>query len=416
MPPRRLNALLIGIAAFAAVLILGAALGLSDWIAERRLLFLALAAAALAVAVIAFVELFRGAQRSDAALARLRATAAALVAEVEDPNDLRAAAILDALSEPVLVLNQQAQVTLVNGPAKTLLGAEPVTVGTSVYAALARGSLERALAGGEKTEVLLERVDGEPLEARVVPLAGGEGAILAFAQRPAAAAGGGGLDYDFSLHDRPPPPSPVTDATPLAELPVLVFDCETTGLDVGSDRVVSLGAVRLQGGRIFRADCLDLLVHPGCAIPARSTAIHGITDAMVAQAPGFPEAFPRFLELGEGCVLVGHNLPFDLSMLAREVGLAGLAWERPVGLDTLQLSTVLLHDIEDFSLEALAAHLGVTIRGRHTALGDALVTAEIYARMLPLLAAEGVTSYGQAQMLAARARAILRRQRAAGWL
>ncbi len=416
MSQRRLDTFLIGCVGFLAVAAILLGFGFSDWVASRSGLFMVLAGVALAVALIAFASLFRAARRAEAALTRLRGTAAALASAVVDPNDLRAAAILEALSEPVLVINQLAQVTLVNGPAKALLGAEQVAVGTSVYAALARRPLERALARGETTTARLDRTDGESLQASIVPLAGGEGAVLCFGSRREA--GSGGLDHDLSLHDQPPRPRPIDDATPLDDLPVVVLDCETTGLDVTADRVVSLGAVRLQGGRIFRTTCLDLLVNPGCGIPAGSTAIHGITDAMVADAPAFAPVFDRFNAMSEGCLLIGHNMPFDVTMLAREAEIEGLSWTRPPVLDTLRLSSAMyyFHDLDDFSLESLAGQLGVTIRGRHTALGDALVTAEIYARMLPLLAAEGVTTLGQARHLSSLAQGVIRNQKAAGWL
>ena len=201
----------------------------------------------------------------------------------------------------------------------------------------------------------------------------------------------------------------------LADLPALVFDCETTGLDVTRDRMVSIGAVRLQGARLFRSLVLDRLVNPGVPIPPRSTAIHGITDAMVQSAPNFGTVEPLFRELAEGCVLIGHNVPFDLAILRLEYAAAGIEQPAPRSLDLLQLVTVLDPALESASLDALADFWGVENRGRHTALGDALVTAEIFRVLLPRLADLGVHTLGDADDLCARATSVIRRQTAMGW-
>jgi len=195
----------------------------------------------------------------------------------------------------------------------------------------------------------------------------------------------------------------------------VVLDTETTGLDVTKDRIVSIGAVRLHGAQVYRSAALDRLIRPGMPIPARSTAVHGITDAMVADAEDFPAVFVHLAPMMEGTVLVGHNLPFDVAMLRRECTLAGFSWPDLPVLDTLLLSAALDPKADGHSLDRLAERFAVDMRGRHTALGDSLVTAEIYERMLPRLAEAGVTTFGAAQAFAARAKRIAARQRAAGW-
>ena len=198
-------------------------------------------------------------------------------------------------------------------------------------------------------------------------------------------------------------------------MPIFVFDCETTGLDVKSDVIVSLGGVRMHGDRMFRGATIDCLVNPGRAIPPRSTAIHGITDAMVADAEPFARNWARLAALMEGCVLVGHNIAFDIAHLRNAAARDGIAWMAPIALDTLLLGSLLDPGEPDFSLDAMAARHGVNIRGRHTALGDSLVTAELYAGMAPRLAAHGILTLGDALQFSNRATAIIRRQRAAGW-
>ncbi len=331
--------------------------------------------------------------------------------------DRRLAAVLASIADGMVVITDQGQVSLVNHAAKVLLDAERVRVGTSVFAALERASVtaavDQARRLGQPVSVELRTVGGGSVPARVADLDGHAGALLMFSAQGAARTTG--IEHDLELHDQPPPPPPVTAATPLADLPMTVLDTETTGLDVTQDRIVSIGAVRLHGARRYRSAILDRLVRPGIPIPSRSVAVHGITDAMVANAEDFPAVFARLLPLIEGTVLVGHNLPFDVAMLRRECGLAGLTWPGSPGLDTLLLAAALDPDVHDHSLDGLAGRFGVDVRGRHTALGDALMTAEIYTRMLPRLADAGVTTLGAAQDLAARAKHLAARQRSAGW-
>ncbi|MCA1971925.1 MAG: 3'-5' exonuclease, partial [Caenispirillum sp.] len=141
----------------------------------------------------------------------------------------------------------------------------------------------------------------------------------------------------------------------------------------------------------------------------------GITDDLARGAPPFPDVWPALEPLLRGAVLVGHNIGFDLALLRRECSLAGLPPPAPPTLDTLLLAGLLFPDMTDLSLEALGERLGVDIHGRHTALGDALVTAELYVRLLPLLDSAGIGTLAEARAFTRRATALRARQRAMGW-
>lgn len=364
---------------------------------------------------------------ADAEAARLHAALGELTARTAQERatpDGRLEAVLRSITDAIVVITDQGQVSLVNYPAKMLLGEETVRVGTSVFAALRRDPVVQAMALSERKGRIvaaeLDRVTGERLAGWVSALGEHGGAVLSIPSDSAGAAEQGaghraGLEHDLALHDQPPAAPAVTRETPLSELPILVLDTETTGLDVTGDRIVSIGAVRLHGTRIYRSRSFDRLVNPGRPIPPRSTAVHGITDAMVADAEGFPAVYAALSELLEGTVMVGHNIPFDLAMLRRECELAGIDWQPPPFLDTLPI--VVAHDpgLANFDLEGLAERFGVDIHGRHTALGDCLVTAEIYARLVPQLIERGVATLGAAEDHAATARGVIQKQKDSGW-
>jgi DNA polymerase-3 subunit epsilon len=213
----------------------------------------------------------------------------------------------------------------------------------------------------------------------------------------------------------PPPPldGRITVATLLADLPALALDTETTGLDPVRDRIISLGAVRLQGAELLRSEVLDLLINPGRKIPGASTAIHGISDPMVRESPSYFEAAPQIMAALAGNALIGHHTVFDLAVLRRASTAIGIDWQDPPWLDTALLYSALNPDAQVFDLEAVAAHVGVIIHGRHTALGDAMATAEVYLKLLPQLEEHGIVTLGEAMAFQMTSRKAARAHRVA---
>jgi CBS domain-containing protein len=203
--------------------------------------------------------------------------------------------------------------------------------------------------------------------------------------------------------------------TPLAQLQAVVLDTETTGLDVASARLLQISAVRFAAGRPATEQTFDTLINPGVPIPPRSTAVHGITDAMVAGAPAFAAVKPTFDRFVDDTVLVGQSIGFDLAVLMHETRRIGEEWRPPRFLDTKLLAAALDPESREFGLDALAARFDVQVTDRHRALGDALVTAQVLARLLPALAAAGIRTLADAEAHSNAQTRIRARQSAEGW-
>ena len=207
--------------------------------------------------------------------------------------------------------------------------------------------------------------------------------------------------YDFELFDRPDASS-AFENRPLGDLAYTVFDTETTGLNPSAgDEIVSISAVRILNGRLLRHESFDQLVDPRRPLSPESVRIHGITAAMLEGQPTIVDVLPRFARFAEDTVLVGHNVAFDMRFLELKERETGQRFVQPV-LDTLLLSAVVHPNLREHELEANAIRLGIPIIGRHTSLGDAIVTGEIFVKLLPLLAAQGIVTLKDALVASQR--------------
>ena len=268
---------------------------------------------------------------------------------------------------------------------------EPMRFGTEVSPLSVRDVMQRH--GGEFW-FERDRVRHQAFFRCLLPLAEGardvedlNAAALRHASRPEY--------YDFDLF-RASESQHALDDRRLAELSYTVFDTETTGLDPAVDQIIQIGAARLVNGKLLRQEGFEQLVDPQRSLPAAGIAIHGIQPEMVRGQPTIARVLPAFHTFVGDTVLVAHNAAFDMRFLQLAEARSGVVFDQPV-LDTLLLSAVVHPNQESHRLEAIAERFGVTVIGRHTALGDAIVTAEVFLKLIPLLAAMGIHTLGQAR-------------------
>jgi DNA polymerase-3 subunit epsilon len=202
--------------------------------------------------------------------------------------------------------------------------------------------------------------------------------------------------YDFDLFKWSEKSREIDDRL-LTELTYTVFDTETTGLNPSQgDEIIQIGATRIVNGKLLRHESFEQLVDPRRSLNPESIPIHGIKPEMLVNQPTIDKVLPAFHAFAQDTVLIAHNAAFDMRFLQLKEGATGLVFDQPV-LDTLLLSGVLHPNQQSHRLEAIAERLNLTIVGRHTALGDAIVTAEVFLKLIPLLAEKGVRTLREAR-------------------
>jgi len=202
--------------------------------------------------------------------------------------------------------------------------------------------------------------------------------------------------YDFDLFHQPGQTRDLDDRL-LKDLTYTVFDTETTGLEPSAgDEIIAIGAVRIVNGRLLSGEVFDQLVDPRRSLQPASMKIHGIRPEMLQGRPTIERVLPAFHKFCEDTVLVGHNAAFDMRFLRLKEEALGVRFAHPV-LDTLLLSALLHENLASHQLETIAGRFGVNTAGRHTAVGDAVMTGEVFLRMIPLLSERGIETLGRAR-------------------
>ncbi len=185
---------------------------------------------------------------------------------------------------------------------------------------------------------------------------------------------------------------------PIEQAPLAFMDVETTGLDpLFGHRVCEIAVVRCTGHAI--EETMDRLVNPQRPMGEGALRVHGISDAMLQDAPLFEHIADELLALLEGAVFVAHNAPFDLGFLASELVHARRPLPMLVALDTLRLARNNMQ-ANSYSLGNLCLQLGIELDDAHRAMNDVLATRELFLRLVARLKRRGavtVADYIRAQ-------------------
>ncbi len=195
-------------------------------------------------------------------------------------------------------------------------------------------------------------------------------------------------------------PSEYELGIPLTSMDAIAIDTETTGLNIKSDRILEIAGVRITGGSINLQDIKSVLINPGIPIPPNNTKIHGIADSTIVDAPKFEAGIKEFVGWAGNRFLLGYSLGFDLAILAEEYNRHGLVWSEPRVLDVEELIRLLAPNLPNLALDTVLSWLNIPIpEDRHRALPDAIVTAEIFLKLIPMLKARGISTYAEANRL-----------------
>lgn len=170
----------------------------------------------------------------------------------------------------------------------------------------------------------------------------------------------------------------------------VVFDTETTGFDYENDRILCIGAVALQNNTISVADTFEIFLQQDY-YDQKSAQIHGILKDWVTDKPTELEALQEFLAFLGDSVIVAHHSIFDITMINKALERNGLPLLNNIYLDTAYLykkTLIMSHLLErkdHYSLDELADKFDISKKDRHTALGDAYITALAFLKIITKL-------------------------------
>ena len=192
----------------------------------------------------------------------------------------------------------------------------------------------------------------------------------------------------------------------------VVIDTELTSLDTDTNRILSIGAIAMDGRKIRLGEQFYRVINPGVSVPVQTILVHGLRPKDVEEGEAPEQVLKDFLEFAGDAVLVGHFVKIDTDALAKELRQIGLDW-RGTALDTaavyrwLELTKKTYNDVTDdrigtLELAVIAGKYDVEIYNTHHALDDAFLTARLWQKMQVMLADAGICTLGQLSQLVRR--------------
>ncbi len=195
----------------------------------------------------------------------------------------------------------------------------------------------------------------------------------------------------------------VSGGTPLEQLHFVVFDTETTGLDLRSDRLLSFGGIAIRNLTMHLADSLEIVVQQLDVSVQETADIHGILKSHADQGMEPAVAVKEIIEFAGSAILVGHHVDFDRKMLDKTLRQCypGARLRNKV-IDTAALALRVEHFNDDYvyksgdyTLDALCERYHLPVNDRHTAAGDAFITAQLFLKLLSRCRARKIRTYRQ---------------------
>ncbi|WP_455148113.1 exonuclease domain-containing protein, partial [Stomatobaculum longum] len=186
----------------------------------------------------------------------------------------------------------------------------------------------------------------------------------------------------------------------------VVFDIETTGFSPRKNKIIEIGAVKLEGGKIV--DRFSQFVNPELPIPYHIEQLTGINDAMVRTASPIGKVLPDFLAFCGDAAVVAHNASFDTSFIRENARTLGLSYA-PTILDTVSLAHVLLPKLNRYKLDTVAKALGVSLENHHRAVDDAECTAGIFLKFMEMLEEQGAHTLAEVAALGESSEALIKK-------
>lgn len=199
--------------------------------------------------------------------------------------------------------------------------------------------------------------------------------------------------------------APFPVETRLEALRYVVVDTELTSLDSLSNRILSIGAIAMEGGNIRLGEQFYRVVNPGVSVPVETILIHGLRPIDVIEGESPKDAVAEFLQFAQGAVLVGHFVSIDLAALKKELPSEAQTLDQPA-LDTARIQRWLDmrrsayqedqgHHVESVDLASLAMRYKLEVREAHHALYDAFLTAQLWQRLMAELALRKIRTWGE---------------------
>ena len=167
----------------------------------------------------------------------------------------------------------------------------------------------------------------------------------------------------------------------------VVFDLETTGFSPIKDKIIEIGAVKVEHGEI--TDKFSTFVNPKVPIPFQITQLTSITDQMVIGAPDIETVLPQFMEFIGDAALVAHNASFDVSFIEQNCRYQDIQPDF-TSVDTVAMARILLPTLSKYKLNVVANALHISLENHHRAVDDAGATAEIFVKFIEMLKDRGI--------------------------